>query len=66
MVSVRRFVVEEVARWWSEAPQEARFRLLQRVCEEAPKVPTLEELKLAIIAAETEAGEIIRETGPAS
>lgn len=55
---VRKYVVDEIARWWSQAPNEARFRLLERVTKEAPKVPTLEELTLGIVAAETEAGEL--------
>lgn len=55
---VREYVIDEIARWWTQAPNEARFKLLERVTKETPKVPTLEELKLAIIAAETAAGEV--------
>jgi hypothetical protein len=60
--------IDSTARWWTQATQEARFRLLQRIIgTKAPQKgdPTLEELKLAIILAEAEAKEIIYETGPA-
>ena len=55
---VRVYVVDEVARWWYSAPQESRYLLLQRVKNEAPKELTLEELQLAIVAAETANGEV--------
>ena len=58
MDSVRRYVIDEVARWWTSAPLEARYLLLQRVRNEAPKELTAKELELAILAAELEAGEV--------
>lgn len=53
--------VELVARWWTSASQEERFRLLKLSIEggaQAKDAPTLEEIRYAIILAETEAGEI--------
>lgn len=53
--------VEQLARYWTEATQEARFALLQRIVgQKAPEKgdPSLRELQLAIVLAETEAGEI--------
>jgi hypothetical protein len=64
MGCVRTWIIDEAARWWSQAPNEARFRLLERVTKEAPQEITIDELRLAIIAAETEAGEVC-EAGPA-
>jgi hypothetical protein len=64
MGRVRSWIIDEAARWWSQAPNEARFRLLERVTKEAPQEITLEELKLAIIAAETEAGEVCEAGAP--
>jgi hypothetical protein len=58
MGQLRHWIIDEAARWWSQAPQEARFRLLERVTKEAPEEITLDELRLAIVAAETEAGEV--------
>jgi hypothetical protein len=58
--------IEHVARWWTQAAKEERFRLLQRLCgQKTPQKgdPTLAELKLAIVLAEAEAGEIIHEAG---
>jgi hypothetical protein len=53
--------VELCARWWTSATQEERFRLL-KVCIEggqaAKDAPTLEEVRLAIYLAESEAGEV--------
>lgn len=53
--------LEQLARWWTSAPQEARFALLKQVVERratAPQEVTLRELQLAIYLAEAEAGEI--------
>lgn len=52
--------VVDVARWWTSASKEARFALLKRTIEDKAqaKNPTLKELHLAIILAETEAGEV--------
>lgn len=53
--------VERLARWWTSATQEARFALLKRVLEDkapAKEAPTLREVQLAILLAETEAGEV--------
>jgi len=58
MDSVRKYVIDEVARWWTQAPLESRYLLLRRVREEKPKALTQEELQLAIIAAETHSGEL--------
>lgn len=48
--------VIELARWWTSATQEERFRLLKTACQE--NTPPLGELRTAIILAETEAGEV--------
>lgn len=48
--------VEQLARWWTSAAAEARFALLQRSVE--TNSPPLSEVRLAIILAETEAGEV--------
>jgi hypothetical protein len=48
--------VLELARWWTSAPQEARFLLLTTATKE--NRPPLRDLHLAIILAETEAGEV--------
>lgn len=53
--------VEELARWWSQASEEARWLLLRQTIDiRAPKkgAPTINELRLAIFTAETHAGEI--------
>lgn len=53
--------VELLARWWTSASNEERFRLLKLSIEGGPKAkdaPSLSEVRLAIILAETEAGEI--------
>jgi len=51
--------IVELAQWWTQASQEARFELLRRVYGTAPQKddPSQHELRLAIIAAEIEAGE---------
>lgn len=48
--------VDELARWWTSATHEERFRLLKASVE--TNSPPLASLRLAIIAAEIEAGEI--------
>lgn len=48
--------VESLARWWTSAPQEERFRVWQKAIRE--NSPPLEALRLAVILAETEAGEV--------
>lgn len=51
--------VELLARWWTSASNEERFRLLKLSLEgKAKDAPSLAEVRLAIILAETEAGEI--------
>ena len=53
--------VEQLARWWNEAPQEARWLLLRQVLDERSKASaeiSFDELRLAIYLAEAEAGEI--------
>ena len=48
--------VEQLARWWTQAPQEARFAILTQATKE--NRPPLDRLQLAIILAESEAGEV--------
>jgi len=48
--------IESLARWWTSASQEERFKLLKKACQE--NSPPLSELRFAIILAESEAGEI--------
>jgi len=48
--------VESLARWWTSAPQEARFAVWQTALKE--NSPPFETLRLAVIAAEIEAGEV--------
>lgn len=50
--------VERIARWWTAAPQEARFALYRASLEGDPQAPSLETLRLASFLAEAEAGEI--------
>jgi hypothetical protein len=45
-----------LARWWTSATQEARFQVLTTATKE--NRPPLGQLQLAIILAETEAGEV--------
>src|SRR5215471_18792631 len=52
--------IDAICRWWTQAANEARFRLLQRVCGKKTSQegdPTLAELQLAILLAEAAAGE---------
>lgn len=48
--------VERLARWWTSASQEEKFNTLKASIHE--NTPPLETLRLAIIAAEIEAGQI--------
>lgn len=48
--------LRELAEWWTQASQEARFQILRAAIQE--NTPPLKTLHLAIIAAETEAGEV--------
>lgn len=48
--------VVQLARWWTSATSEARFGLLTKATQ--TNDPPLEALHLAIILAETEAGEV--------
>lgn len=50
--------LEDLARWWTSAPQEARYALYARSIEGDEEAPPLEALRLAIYLAESEAGEI--------
>ena len=46
--------IDSLARWWSQASNEARYALLVKAAQE--NTPPLEEVRVAIILAETEAG----------
>lgn len=48
--------VEQLARWWSSASKEERFAVCKSSAQE--NRPPLEALRIAIILAETEAGEV--------
>lgn len=48
--------VDELARWWTSATQEARFALLKSSIQAGS--PPLDKLRYAIILAEIEAGEV--------
>lgn len=50
--------VERIAQWWSSATQEARYALLERAFRGEAQAPPLEEVRLAALLAEAEAGEI--------
>ncbi len=54
-VRLARERVERLARWWTSATQEARLQLWQKAAQEGD--PPFAQLRLAIILAETEAGE---------
>jgi hypothetical protein len=62
MDRIRWWLVDEVARWWTQAPKDAQFRLLQRVCQDKAPEVTVEELHCGIILAETEANEVDEST----
>lgn len=46
--------IDALARWWTQATHEARYALLVQAAKE--NTPPLEELRVAIVLAETEAG----------
>lgn len=48
--------VEHMARWWTSAPEKARYEILRKATLE--NTPPLEKLRYAIILAEVEAGEV--------
>jgi len=48
--------VVELAQWWTQASQEARFEALKKAIH--GEGPPLQTLRLAIIVAEVEAGEV--------
>lgn len=50
--------LEELARWWQAATQEARFQLYARSVRAEKEAPELGTLRLAIYLAEAEAGEV--------
>jgi hypothetical protein len=51
-------VVEQLARWWTSASQEARFELYKAAIEGDRQAPRLRTLQIAIYLAESEAGEV--------
>jgi hypothetical protein len=53
--------IDQLARWWTQAPQEARFGLIERIYgQKAPQKgdPTLAEFRVAILLAESSSGEV--------
>jgi hypothetical protein len=56
--AVRVSPIERIARWWTSASNEERFRLLQAACQGEKDAPPLRTLQLAIYLAEVEAGEV--------
>lgn len=50
--------LESIARWWTEATQEARYALYTKALNGEAEAPTLEALRIAIYLAEVEAGEV--------
>lgn len=54
----RRLELEQLARWWSQAKEEARWLLLRRTIAQETDTPPLSTLQLAIYIAEAEAREI--------
>jgi hypothetical protein len=55
-VRLARDRITELAQWWTQATQEARFEILRQATKE--NVPSLALLRIAIILAESEAGQI--------
>ena len=53
-----RVAVTELAQWWNAASQEARFEKLREALHGEAQAPRYETLRLAIILAEIEAGEV--------
>jgi hypothetical protein len=50
--------LERLARWWTEASNEARFGLYAKALHGEEEAPPLDALRVAIYLAETEAGEV--------
>jgi hypothetical protein len=50
--------LDSIARWWTSATQEERFKALERSIKGESGAPPLETLQLAAYLAEVEAGEI--------
>lgn len=50
--------IERIARWWTSASNEERFKLLQKSCQGEADAPPLKVVQLAIYLAEIEAGEV--------
>lgn len=50
--------LEQLARWWTSATQEARWDLYAKTIKGEAEAPKLRTLQLAIYLAETEAGEV--------
>lgn len=50
--------LDGLARWWSSASKEARFALLLAASKKDPQAPSLEEVRIAALAAEWAAREI--------
>jgi hypothetical protein len=46
--------IDSIARWWAQASHEARFEFLTKAAKEG--TPPLEEIHVAVILAESEAG----------
>lgn len=55
-MDVRVAELDALARWWSQATQEARYQVLTQATKE--NRPPLDTLHLAIILAETESGQV--------
>jgi len=53
-----RLAIEQLARWWHAASQEARFQKIREAIHGDPQAPSLKALKLAIILAEIEDGQV--------
>lgn len=53
-----RHSIERLARWWTEASNEARFTLLRASLAAEKEAPDFRALQIAIYLAEAEAGEI--------
>jgi len=50
--------VEQLARWWTTATQEARYALLIRAWRKDQGAPPLAQVQLAALIAEAEASEV--------
>lgn len=49
--------LDQLARWWTAATQEARFELYTKAIKGDREAPTLRTLQIAIYLAEAEGGE---------